>query len=398
MGTLAYLLIAAAAAAPAVEVVTLDGKKVTGTLEALSGKAAKVNAGGQSTSYPAGDLMHVAFPNTKPTKTAKAPIRVTLTDGTSLFGSQVLSDGKEATFESAAFGKMTLPFTKVAQIRFKAATVSPKKEKQWAELIARSAAKDLLVIEQKETKVLDFLPVVVADITKEKVTFAFNGQTIPQPRSKFFGIIFARQKSAGAKPVCSVELASGDTVQVSKIGLEGETIAATLLAGNEVKLTTDKIRKLDFSLGKIKYLSDMEPSEVDVKPFFNDPFVAKLFQVRRNHTNTGKKLQLGKTTYERGLWIHSRTELKYRLGGEYRQFKAIMGIDQDVVENGKGHVRVVITGDEKRLLETTVRSGDEPVPVDLDVSKVINLTILVDYGENGDTSDHLDLCEARVIK
>ena len=43
--------------------------------------------------------------------------------------------------------------------------------------------------------------------------------------------------------------------------------------------------------------------------------------------------------------------------------------------------------------------GSEPAkPLDLDVSGVRRLTILVDFGENLDTADHLDLAEARLVK
>lgn len=397
MAVFTQLLIAAVAAAPTVDVVTLSGKKHAGTLEAITAKSAKVNVGGKSTTLPLAELMHVAFPKTAKAKPSKTGVRVTLTDGTSLLCKQVTGNGRTATLESAAFGKLEVPFGSLARIRLVPPSGDPKKEKQWTELIAKKASKDYLVTNKPKT--LDFLSVVVDSISEEKVKFAFAGMTPELERTRFFGIIFARKSvTPASKIVCNIELAGGDQVQVSKIGFDGGAIKATLLTGSDVQLATDKIAKLDFSLGKIKYLSDMEPSEVDVKPFFPDPFVAKLFQYRRNHTNTGKPLKLGKTTYERGLWIHSRTELKYRLAGDYRQFKAIMGIDQAVAENGKGHVRVVITGDDKKLLETTVRAGDQPIPLNLDVSKVINLTILVDYGENQDTSDHLNLCEARVIK
>ena len=397
MGVLTHLLVVALAAAPAVDVVTLAGKKASGTLESIDGTTAKVNANGKSTAFPVNELMHVAFPKTTKPKPVKTGIRVILADGTNLICTQVTSNGKQATLETAAFGKLEVPARSLASIRFSIADAGPKKEEQWKTLVKKQSAKDLLITIKPKT--LDFLPAVVDSITEKGVKFAFAGMLVTQPRSKFFGLVFPRATaSTSAKPVCGVELANGDTVQVSKIAYTDKGIAATLLSGTDVTMTADKVAKLDFSLGKIKYLSDMEPTDAEVKPFFPDPFVAKLFQYRRNHTNTGKKLQLGKTTYDRGLWIHSRTELKYRIAGEYEYFKAIAGIDQAVAENGKGHVQLVISGDGKKLLETTVRAGDAPLAINLKVSGVTNLTILVDYGENQDTSDHLNLCEARLIK
>lgn len=397
MGVLTYLFVATLAAAPTVNVVTLAGKKTPGTLQSIDGKSLKLKVTGETTSFPVNELMHVAFPKTTKPKPAKTGIRVILADGTNLVCTQVTSNGKQATLETAAFGKLEIPAGSIASIRFSIADAGPKKEGQWKTLLKKQSAKDLLILDKKLT--LDFLPAVVDGITEKDVKFAFGGMLVPRPRTKFFGLVFPRATaSTSAKPVCGVELANGDMVQVSKISYTDKGIQATLLSGSDVTMTADKVAKLDFSLGKIKYLSDMEPTDAEVKPFFPDPFVAKLFQYRRNLTNTGKKLQLGKTTYDRGLWIHSRTELKYRIAGEYEYFKAIAGIDQAVAENGKGHVQLIISGDGKKLLETTVRAGDAPLAINLKVSGVTNLTILVDYGENQDTSDHLDLCEARLIK
>mgnify|MGYP003493769952 CR=1 FL=1 len=64
----------------------------------------------------------------------------------------------------------------------------------------------------------------------------------------------------------------------------------------------------------------------------------------------------------------------------------------------RGDVHVVIQGDGKTLLETDVKGSDNPQPVDLDVSGIRDLDILVDFGADLDISDHLDLCDAKVIK
>ena len=86
----------------------------------------------------------------------------------------------------------------------------------------------------------------------------------------------------------------------------------------------------------------------------------------------------------------------YRLPGRFGRFKAIVGIDDSVRPNG--NVRLVISGDDRVLLEATIDGSDEPKPVDLDISGVRRLRILVDFGQRLDVADHLDLCEARIVK
>ena len=52
----------------------------------------------------------------------------------------------------------------------------------------------------------------------------------------------------------------------------------------------------------------------------------------------------------------------------------------------------------KVLFEADVRGADKPREIDLDVSKVRDLEILVDFGGDLDIADWLDLADARVTK
>ncbi len=75
---------------------------------------------------------------------------------------------------------------------------------------------------------------------------------------------------------------------------------------------------------------------------------------------------------------------------------ATVGIDDRV--RPRGNVRLEIEGDGRPLLDAPVTGADPPRPVDLDLTGVGRLTILVDYGEDMDVADHLDLCDARIVK
>jgi hypothetical protein len=61
-------------------------------------------------------------------------------------------------------------------------------------------------------------------------------------------------------------------------------------------------------------------------------------------------------------------------------------------------VLLVVRGDDRVLLETAVAGTDPPRAVDLDLAGVRRLAILVDFGGDLDVADHLDLCEARIVK
>lgn len=393
----AALLVFAVATAPQVEVTTLQGAKHTGTLTELTAETATVKSAKGPVKLPAAELMAVSFPKAAaPKSPAKPVIVVTLTDGSRIRCLQYTTTSREAKLESVAYGKFALPLTTIAHVRFAPpnAALDPK----WEELCDREVRKDYLVIPKPPA--LSHLDGVVGRISDEKVQFTLGSNTVPVARERVFGVIYLRKNAPqpAAKAVCRADLTSGDTLQLASVTWDGEQLAGRLRGGAKINLPLSNLRTLDFSLGKVQYLSAMEPREVKFTTFYNDPLESLLFQYRKDRALLhGHQLQLNKKKYARGLWIHSRTFLKYRLGKDFRRFRAVMGIDDNA--GGVGDVRVVITGDGKTLLETDVRTGDKPRELDIDVSGIRELDILVDYGrDKQSTSDHLVLAEARVIK
>ena len=92
---------------------------------------------------------------------------------------------------------------------------------------------------------------------------------------------------------------------------------------------------------------------------------------------------------------YSVTVLKYRIGGDYRRFQTIIGIN----EKFRGNVDVVIKGDGRVLFKGAARAGQAPQPLDLDVTGVVELEITVGYGEDElDIGDWLHLADAKVVK
>ncbi|HBL42387.1 MAG TPA: hypothetical protein DDZ90_03225, partial [Planctomycetaceae bacterium] len=180
-------------------------------------------------------------------------------------------------------------------------------------------------------------------------------------------------------------------LNASAITFTGTEFIATLQAGAQARFAPPSIASLDFSQGKVRYLSDLEPANIEYTPFFDT-----VWKYRKDRHRDGGPLRVGGKEYARGLYIHSKTLLQYRLKGEYRNFRAIMGIDDSVP--GIGFVYVEIKGDGRILYSGNVRSSDSPVELNLDVRGVRDFEVLVDFGDNLEICDHLDLCEARFIK
>jgi hypothetical protein len=57
-----------------------------------------------------------------------------------------------------------------------------------------------------------------------------------------------------------------------------------------------------------------------------------------------------------------------------------------------------VIGDGKELFSQSVSGRERGIPLDVDITNVRKLTILVDYGEDLDVGDYLDICDARIVK
>ena len=137
----------------------------------------------------------------------------------------------------------------------------------------------------------------------------------------------------------------------------------TTPAGLSIAQAVDKIVQIDFSGGKIVYLSDLKPEDVRWTPYFDagkpPPAVAQFYAPRYDRNFDGGPLQLGGTQYRKGLALHGRTELVYRLPDRFSRFRAVVGIDDAVRPGGK--VRLVVRGDGRELLDAD-RCRQRPAP------------------------------------
>jgi hypothetical protein len=162
----------------------------------------------------------------------------------------------------------------------------------------------------------------------------------------------------------------------------------------------DSLSAIDFSRGKIQFLSDLQSSVVKFVPYFglksDVAAVGDFYRPARDIGLEQNPLKLDGTTYSKGIALHSQTLVEYRLPSKFRTFKAVVGIDDHVSEGG--NALVVIKGDSKPLWTGTVRGGAMAQSLELDIEGVKRLEIFVDYGDDLDVGDHVDFCDARVMK
>jgi hypothetical protein len=328
---------------------------------------------------------------------AGPPVLVELVDGSRLVAAEYSVREGLSTIEGPR-GRITeVPTRHVAAVRLGRPTDALAAD--WARILESDLDGDLLVI--RKTESLDYHRGVLGDVSDTVVQFELDGELLPVKRAKVYGLVYHRAADPSLPDsVCSVTDADGSRWQARSIKLDGEVFRWSTPLGLEISAPCQHLARIDFSQGKIVYLSDLEPESIEWTPYFGSPqplpAMARWFAPRTDRGLEPGPLLLDGKPHDKGLALHSRTSLVYRLPGRFRRFKATAGIDDRV--RPRGNVRLVIHGDERLLLETTITGTDPPLQIDLDLTGVRRLAILADYGDDLDVADHLDLCDARVVK
>jgi len=417
-----FASLAMAAGEMQVQVTTLDGVEVTGVLTAWTTQGLTVAVEGEPLDIAAEQLLAVRKQQSSSSSSEAATARLQLVDGT-LFPltSITITDHQATATTPFADEPLTISTDEIRLLQF--APFEERVTKLWSELAEKPLGGDVLIVHKKKRTTLDYLTGLLGDVSSKQVAFNFEGETIPVKRSKVAALAYfhARQPKYPAA-VCWLKTHDGALLPVKmlpvrKILWEQETLRVTTVGGYELHLPFDSVLEADYSIGKITYLSDLQPVRQQWTPRIEFPESAKLIRAygipRRNQSFTGSALTLRwpalpkkssrsqknkstRTTYRRGLAIRSRTILEYRLPPQMQRFVAIAGIDPATADQGNVHLE--ISSGDQILWQGEIEGTAPPVEIEVELGGTRQLRILVDYGSNLDFGDRLHLVEARVTK
>jgi hypothetical protein len=323
-------------------------------------------------------------------------VRIELTDGTTIAADQYTIRGDQAQITLPSGELLQAPAKSIRNVRIQ--NGSKILADQFFQIINKKFDNDVLIIRNGDN--LDYHQGVIGEVNSDTVQFKLDGENLPIKRSKIYG--FAYRHPTSEKPpvsLCTVTDVFGSHWIASRISLD-KTLQIITPVGLTYSCAPENVAQIDFSQGKNVYLSDMKPESIAWTPFFGTsktlPSMAQFYAPRLDRNYESNPLKLAGTEYDKGLAIRSRTEIVYRLPGDFSRFKTIAGIDDSV--RPQGNVQLVIRGDNKVLLDSSITGTDQPKTIDLDLTGVRKLSILVDFGSKLGLGDHLDLCNARITK
>jgi len=133
----------------------------------------------------------------------------------------------------------------------------------------------------------------------------------------------------------------------------------------------------------------------------------------------GTPLKIGDKSYSKGLGTHSVSEIEYTLGGQFKEFRADIGVDESAGDEGSVRFKVCVDGVVKEGSEvraSAAKGGEGSVPalygfnvisvtgkmeaksILVNVENAQTLRLVVDDAVNGLKNDYADWADARLVK
>ena len=389
----------------------LQGDAIQGTLVAINEKELTLQTATGQRTFPAAELHQVRLPVPALTGIEQAPaMAIELVDDSLFPANSFVLERGQVRVKNLDGGESTLPPRLVRWVRFHKQEESVKR--QWTEIVAGQRTADVLVVRKTSSTgadagstsgiVLDQLEGIVHEVNDTSVAFEYEGERIQVARAKLEGILFRPQASGELlDAVCRIKDTAGGVWNVRSLQSENNRVQFTTVAGATSQISLERLLEVDFSAANLVFLSDLEPETVEWRPYFQSPTTPRSliqwFQPKRDQGADGLPLSLGGETYEKGLALHSRGLLTYRLTKKYQRLVATVGIEERY--RATANLTLVVTGDDRILLTRAMKGTDEPFELELEIQNVRRLKILVDFGDDrSDAGDLLYLCNARLVK
>ncbi len=355
----------------------------------------RFDVAGKTRTLPATDLVRWATP----IEPERGPL-VYLADGSLLVGDDVQIVDDRLLLLTDLFGHVSFSLKQVRGVLL-SLPLRPAKQDQLADrIIQATGATDRLIFRNG-----DELSVTLGQWKENELKVAIGGQNMEVDPKQLAAIVFNPKLVAKTKNVRFTAFAGfqdGSLLHVKSMEWENESLHITLAHGQT--LSSDQPGQICslLPLGTdAVYLSDHKPYR-----FQHVPFLDLKWNYQRDRSVLGTRLRVDNRLYQKGIGVHSGARLTYKLDQPYQRFQAELAVDDEARIQGakiRGSVTFrVLTTDGKRWTEAyaspTVRSGDKPIPIEVEIRNAKAIALVVDYADRGDVRDYANWLGARLVK
>lgn len=373
-------------------VATLDGRALAGGEVTIQGERLVMRGETGPVSLPLTEVRSVDFQRPSGELMDRPGRHVVFTDDGSLLGveNDAILDGKLKARALCGFEAL-IPQERIELwLRARAQERPAELEKRLALLKVSRGDQDCVVLSKHAQHWAAVQGILVA-AEAVGIRFSYQGtETVFDPAHAPI-VVMARMGELKWKPRGALATADGGRLAFSELRLDAQGAELQSPSLGKLRLALRDVASISFQSDRLACLSDLAPAEMKQTGFFDERFPP-----RKNACADGGPLRLGGTVFARGLGLHSACEITYPLGGQYRVFTALAGLD----DSGLGSAHLSLWGDGKELLpRTRLERGRPPRTLRVELAGVRSLSIRVDFGdETCGAGERVDLVEPWLVK
>lgn len=206
--------------------------------------------------------------------------------------------------------------------------------------------------------------------------------------SDFVALRLRPEPAPATTPIAWLTTRTGDRLQVDRWRCDGEAFVVAVHGGTELRLRGVDLASLTCLGGGAAFVSDLEP--IEVREAGVDGDVVHGWQ--RDHNVLGAPLQVAGRSHGKGLGVHSRSRLSFRVPAGAARFWTRVGLDDSVRTLPLlPDVAVRIEVDGKVVFARDgLRAGQLVDPGPLPVVAGAIVVLDVDVGRGRDLGDRVD--------
>jgi hypothetical protein len=247
------------------------------------------------------------------------------------------------------------------------------------------------VFAKTESGALQAVAGKVKGVEGESLLFEYKGKDRKINLSRIMALIVQSRAPAQEQPFAVIHLKGGQRIPGIISSLADGKAAIETLWKEKIELPRAALLEISVRNGRVTSLADMAPAKAEYTPFLD-----RVLAHTTNESLNGDDLQVGESTFERGLCLHSRTVLTYDLNARYSRLRASLGLQNGDGDQGKALVRVLADG--ASLYEKQIEGAAVPETLDLDTTGKKTLTLVVDFGDNMNIGDHVVLGDPVLVR
>lgn len=410
-GSYALLLTALLLFADDFRATRLDGSAIDGALAAIDKTSLTINSQGSPANIPLSDLLLLEAANTE-TQAESLPQQLWLRNGAELSGTAANQNSREVSLQSPRLGILAFPTPEVRALRLQ--PDNPAFRSAWDAFRQRQTEQDLLVVAKRDGSGLDFLAGVVSSTSPEKVDFLLDGETVPVPAARVFGVVFGQTVGKPPRiPAVKLNLAGGDLLAGSALTATNSTFTFTFDSGKSIEGPVSLIRQADFSGGRLRSLAELEPSDIRFlgvepagspiaglaeQPEFERLLWGPRLDGRIPGVSGHTRIRLRGREFARSIALHSAAEITWDLRQQFEQLDCLVGIDDAFAagNSGQNAAQLIIRIDKRIAFDQIIRGSDAPRTVSIDLRDASSLTIKVDFADGSGIGDWVVLGDPRL--